>query len=415
MNFEKFCNKRDNGIINNNGHKKSKSLASMVFGEDIIDDTPESHATLSKAIELKIEQERTKQHYYRLENTNKTIELLQLTSKLGVSVAEISALLSPVATQSQINENIPNNNDKPQQYKFPAVNQERLTVPPKSMHRRMNSPARIGANAIASLAVDNKTSESTTIKEEETSQFREDDDNSNQAISPLSKKLPTFHNYTTTDRHLRHTRNMSLPSMNKFVNNSNSNNNIINTDNSSAINTTNSQNIPETMTSILSFNNTRNDPLLEKPKPESARPSSIRMLEKSGSRPSGQSKRTSGLIQKKHRRAKSASGSSAFGVIDLNVIEDAKRKIIVDDAKRKTIIANILANGKYNPNANTSTTIPLNKQPKTDNSSKEVSENQNNNDVDEKTCSESSSRCESPVRYTNHTHTVNSVQRLLND
>jgi len=304
------------------------------------------------------------------------------------------------------------------------TNQERLTAPPKILHRRLNSPARIGANAIASLAVENGSSGSMTIKEEESIQLGNEDEDenengetySNQAISPLTKRLPTFHNYITTDRTTRHSRNMSLPSMNKFVRNNN-NNNINNTSTTSMAN---SQNIPETMTSILSFDNLRNDPSLEKPKPESARPANIRILEKSGSQPFGQSKSSLGLIQKKHRRAKSASGCSAFGVIDLNVIEDSKRKVTVDDEKRKAIIANILANGKYNPNINSNTitnsTISPNNLPKPIISPPKSMENQDNDDVDEKTCSESgSSRCASPVRYTTHNHTVNSVQRLLND
>jgi len=116
MNLENTSNKNTNNEgsgtdTNVHGHKRSKSLVSMIFGEDVADDTPESQGALSKAIELKIEQERTKQQYYRLENTNKTIELLQLTSRLGISVAEVSALLSPSTTQrQQINNTPPNTN-----------------------------------------------------------------------------------------------------------------------------------------------------------------------------------------------------------------------------------------------------------------------------------------------------------------
>lgn len=395
------------GTVNDTNVLKGKNtLTKIIFGEDV-QIHKYDQVTLQKAIDLKIEQERTKQQYYKLENTNKTMELLNLSSRLNIPLSQLSSLLSPVSIKSDISPNVTNSNN----FKFPATSHDnnKLTVPPNGMvtHRRVNSPARIGANAVAALAINNGNRDHMIIKEEEDDDGDDDtriDNNNNNPISPLTKKLPTFHNYITSRdnvynaKPLRHSRNLSLPSMNKFTN---STNNIINSS---------SPHIPEGMTSILSFNNVTNDTFIEKPKPESAHNSNLKILEKS--QIVNTLKVHNSIQKKQHRRAKSACSSSAFGVIDLNITEEdsksKKNKIIVEEAKRKALIANILAYGKKNNNNTTTnkTSLDISK------------EKQEFDDMDEKTCSESStsSKCHSPSNYNNtHTRTTSSVQKLLND
>ena len=338
------------------------------------------------------------------------MELLNLSSRLNVPLSQLSSLLSPVTIKSDISQTVPNSNN----FKFPATNNHdnnKLTARPNGMmtHRRVNSPARIGANAVASLANNNNNNgnrDNMIIKEEEDGDEDTQIDN-NSAISPLTRKLPTFHNYIASRdnvynaKPIRHSRNLSLPSMNKFTNN---NINIVNSS---------SPHIPEGMTSILSFNNVSNDTFIEKPKPESAHNSNLKILEKPHI--ANTLKSNNSIQKKQHRRAKSACGSSAFSVIDLNITDEnsknKKNKIVVEEAKRKALIANILAYG--NKDNSTTTTITSKTGLKISKEKKEFDE------MDEKTCSESSSsssKCQSPSNYNNtHTRTTSSVQKLLND
>ena len=193
-----------------NTHRRSSSaglLLDAIFGKKVSQDTvlddSVSEETLSKAIDFKIEQERTKQQYYRLENTNKFIDLLKLSGSLGLPLDQLLMLLGSYNTtgsgnsssnsNSGIGDNDNNYNNSvyyPDQttqlsnrtqqqqqttYRFPPVNASLNSSPNRSKklnavpslgyyHRRVNSPARIGANAVASLS---KNRSPAMIKEEE--------------------------------------------------------------------------------------------------------------------------------------------------------------------------------------------------------------------------------------------------------
>ena len=184
-------------------------LLDAIFGrrtsQDTVLDDSVSEETLSKAIDFKIEQERTKQQYYRLENTNKFIDLLKLSGSLGLPLDQLLMLLgsyntagssySSTGTLSSSNSGNNHNNSvyypdqttqlsnstQQQQttYRFPPVNVSSNNSPDRSKklnavpslgyvtphyHRRVNSPARIGANAVASLS---RNRSPAMIKEEE--------------------------------------------------------------------------------------------------------------------------------------------------------------------------------------------------------------------------------------------------------
>lgn len=394
-----------------------------------IDPDPDGGSGSSRELELQIEQERTKQLQFRLENTQKTIELLQLTARLGVQPQELASLLALTGGSTSGNSDRGRGSVSsagsgsgaapPQQFKFPATNSTRSASPARG---RVHSPARIGAQAVASLAYHPDGSaalsptsaahpaagSNVTIKEEPT--------------SPRSQvKLATFHNYTSSAgannavpgsfahnsqaRHIGHSRNMSLPSLSKFAQDS--------------------RNIPPTMTSILSFNNVSNNHSnsteLEKPSP--SHPAKIKILGDSNG-PSANP--TQWRTHKKHRRARSASG---FGVIDLNVIDEAKRKAIISSILSTT---KPLPPLKPMPKNTDSHTVPVLAQPSNKHSeggsigtaatttaaTAAAPGTQPREDFDERTCSEtsSSSRCASPAHYVHtKTHTASSVQQLLND
>ena len=337
-------------------HSRNSSLLEIIFGSqvrDVINETNEiPEAILSKAIDLKIEQEKTKQQYYKLANIDKCLELIKASKSYGIppqhlihfvnndrsldsSISKddnkpINAVVSnsnsiPTTTTSTFDTNITpvaSTLKSPSPYKFPPVNPlksngsknsnkiginstERRT----SFHRRTQSPARIGANAVAAL------SNSIPIKEEETSEFE----------SPLKNKrnLPignSANGNTTT-----HNRNFSLPTMNKFVN----------------------SNIPTNMVSILNFDSNKESSVLTKNNVNSNTNNNIQFdktnnnvdnpsaysninltLEASNDcylkRPVPVRSSSANSVQKKiHRRTKSATVIPTFGVIDLNVIDHA--------------------------------------------------------------------------------------------
>ena len=349
------------------------------------------HDDSSRELELRIEQERTKQLQFRLENTQKTIELLQLTAKLGLQPSDLTSLLTLTGGTSSSGNSASTTATAPPQFKFPPNN--RSASPTRN---RVHSPARIGAQTVASLAhhPDNSTALNATVPEANVTIKEE-------PTSPKSQvKLATFHSYTASAnippvsaKHIGHSRNMSLPTLNRFPQDS--------------------QSIPPAMTSILSFNNvaanssssSNNSGNTDMEKPQPGHPGKIKLLDSGAAITASP---TQWRTHKKHRRAKSASG---FGVIDLNV---------VDEAKRKAIITSILSTAKPLPPLqpmprNTDThTVPALAQPLKPNTVKPVPRE----DFDERTCSEtsSSSRCESPVHYRHaKTHAANSVQQLLND
>lgn len=327
--------------------EQPRALFELLFGAKVTESSV-SEGALVKALDLKVEQERTKQQYYRLENINRSIELFKLARDLGVPPQDISKLFNPDAsvgtTSSTVNainnasnvirENNPTENvlkigssdlshseslsRQPLSYRFPPAGSN---LPPKpvsinggnlSSFRRTNSPARIGAHAVAAL------NDSVVLKEEEMSP----------SASPFMTRNINGSNYNS------HSRNLSLP-----------------------IARYSSPSIPSGMTSILSFNKETAEPMSH---PYSHNHTTTL--------------RRSAMVRKKHGRSRSA---SSFGVIDLNVIDDAKRQ----DLQRLKSPESSTGPAKHH-------------------------------EYDEKTCSESSSRNESPVR--NNGKSINPVEKLLN-
>lgn len=339
------------------GHGRSKSLLDVIFGNSVTDWNM-SETTLAKSLDFKIEQEKTKQQYYRLESINRTIELLKLASNANIPPQHITRLfgeggldvqqktgersfgsnsndrthsLSPEASVDQNNNNNAAGQGPPSAYKFPPVGSN-LPPRPVSGHQRTNSPARIGANAVAVL------DDAVKIKEEpETESVFEH-------TSPLLRKVNTVSN---------HNRNLSEPSSRYFTS------------------STTLNNITGPVTTVIDFEPThrhtrsRNNLKYDPSTPDKG---------DSGMR----SPRKTSMVAKRHRRTRSA---SSFGVIDLNIVDEAKRT-----ALEKASISKLNEDRKVRP------------QIKVD-------------DVDERTCSESSSRTNSPTRIAQQ----NSVTRLLNN
>lgn len=399
INFNK--NDAHQSAGNENRDKKvtrGSSLLEIIFGpqvSDVINKNEElPEATLAKAIDFKIEQERTKQQYYKLANMDKCLELMKFAKGYGIPAQHLVHLvnndLSTTAITSQGSETSRGSSISPVlkgpvpvvsskfnfPYKFPPTetnnSESSNTVPVerRTFHRRTNSPARIGAHAVAAL------SDSITIKEEEPLEPE----------SPLKKKSTPSTLHSTLNNPVSHNRNLSLPTMNKFLNPS----------------------IPTNMTSILNFDDSttnrsnRNSPCGSKrpnlivttvnpnttnqsgnSSPVNVTTPLVPTLSNNGhnlKRPVPERSLSGNNISKKiHRRTRSATVIPSFGVIDLNVIDQ--------QASRSQ---------NY--------------------SSSNANDNNNNND----TCSESSSTKDnnSPIKlplYQPAKYHSNSVNRLLND
>ncbi|CCC71281.1 hypothetical protein NCAS_0G03940 [Naumovozyma castellii] len=380
----------------------SKSFLESIFGDNVsIRELPEQ--TVLKSLDLKIEQERTKQQYYKLQNVTKSIELFKLASSSGVPPNHIYNLFSnadqlPQGTANSAgitNDLQPAQNSirikkeptQPSVYKFPPISipnnnnnsSNGLSSPlPSSRHiskpsfqRRTNSPARIGAHAVAAL------SESILLKEnpeesnmEERSKFG----------SPLPIRKINYNPNTSTI----HNRNLSLPTLTTFTNNMapryknlapvpTSNNNNASTANN---NNSNSPYIPSEMVSILSFENSnKNDG-----------DSDNKKLGPMGKRQHKRARSTClpapSLLNPKTNNTSGQAVSPSYGVIDLNVIDESN--------KRRNVIVKRMQTPVDNHNNNNNTTT--------------------NGD---ETCSEASSNNNSPIQKPRGDY-GSSVNRLLN-
>lgn len=344
-----------NSPVDDDQSQHSRSLMEVIFGSKL-KDTNISEGAIERALEFKVEQERTKQQYYKLENINRSIELFKLARDLGVPPKDISGLFStdterpsvvkngvskaPATAKTGRSNSVSTGAEslsrQPLSYRFPPAGSNLLPRPVplhNGVSRRTNSPARIGASAVAAL------NDSVTIKEEDTQC----------AGSPFARKS-TYHN-----------RNLSLP-----------------------ITKLNNATIPSGMTSILSFNrenleatNSTSQALTFSSAPTSNNSHGSNSFNDNSN--SSSSVRKSSMVTKKHRRTRSA---SSFGVIDLNVIDEAKKQ----DIERSRRNENKSGSEKHH-------------------------------EYDEKTCSESSSRNESPVRAitsSDANKTLNPVAKILN-
>lgn len=421
-NCHQMDDKFNNLGTNPRTHSRSSSLLEIIFGSqirDVINETNEiPEPILSKAIDLKIEQEKTKQQYYKLANIDKCLELIKLSKGYGIPPQNLihlinndgsldssiskddktinngTSTLNSTTTTTTTTATLDSNNNinitpvtsmlkSTSPYKFPPVDPLKAnssknnnnisinTTERRTFHRRTHSPARIGASAVAAL------SDSISIKEEEASELE----------SPLKNKINvSMNNNSNSDNNPTfHNRNISLPTMNKFVNSS----------------------IPTNMVSVLNFDsnketsislkNNLNDNTYNNSKNSPAYSNINLSLEPNNNyylkRPVPSRSSSGNSVHKKtHRRTKSATVIPTFGVIDLNVIDQAASRNKIPVLSSSNI-------NKINVSSVTSTT---------------------NND----TCSESSSTkgVDSPTKISLYpqqqqykVHHPNSLNRLLND
>lgn len=254
----------------------SKNVVSSLFGGEF-SEWPFSDASLAQALEFKTQQEKTKQQFYKVECVNRSIELLKTAMAANVPGNMIAQLFPSSQCTVDGGRNAPSkieNNQKlpqvtlspkageaaPLNYKFPPGNTS------VSMHRRTNSPARIGAAAVATLAENNQ------LKEEDNNEMPR---NVPQQRSPLQFRA--------------HRRNLSLPVARPS--------HVLQQETSVPYQNRKPQ---EPMTSIINFGSWQSyDPA---PPPVMRRQGSVR----------------------KHRKTKSASTTPNFGVIDLNVANQVR-------------------------------------------------------------------------------------------
>lgn len=262
----------------NNESSDSRSVITSLLGTQATD-WPYSEGALIHALQLKTQQEMTKQQYYKLENINKSIEMLRIAIAANVPGHLIPLLFNNPLPEGSASTNTPPKIEKPTppsqtaslansvplNYKFPpdpcASNNFSSTNSAKTglRHRRTNSPARIGAAAVAALTENNQ------LKEEE------NNEQENCAKSPLEFR--------------GHRRNLSLPLANPTP---------FHPEPSPE---EPKRKLQEPMTQVLNFTpwQSYNPTMVKKP-----------------------------AQQKKHRRTRSASLNPSFSVIDLNVINQVK-------------------------------------------------------------------------------------------
>lgn len=156
-----------------------KNVMGSLFGNEC-SDWPFSDSSLVQALAFKTQQEKTKQQYYKLECVNRSIELLKTAMNARIPGPMIAQLFqgtgSGLDLSSTTNYNRPQesaggqistalrpsrSDSAPLNYSFPPANFNGPGASASSMHRRTNSPARIGAAAVASL------SEHRDLKEED--------------------------------------------------------------------------------------------------------------------------------------------------------------------------------------------------------------------------------------------------------
>ncbi|AET38799.1 Bop3p Ecym_3308 [Eremothecium cymbalariae DBVPG len=228
---------------------------------------PYSETSLIHALELKVEQEKTKQQYYRLENVSRSIDLVKIAIDAHVPGNSIpllfnnnigeeksTELLETLATAGRTGRNVFQSGIKaklgeagqetagvhvvesglsaaPLNYKFPPEQLQtqysqsgggggagagagrvskdtRSTATVKSAHRRTHSPARIGAAAVAAL-----NEASTSLKETEHEHETSEAERAREACSvpPPAPVLTKGHK-----------RNISLPSLQLYPRHSSS-------------------------------------------------------------------------------------------------------------------------------------------------------------------------------------------------
>lgn len=75
-------------------NQSSQQIMKALFGADNIANWPYSEASLQKALDLRVHQEKTKQEYYKIERLNKVVELLKLAAATNVPGHMIPSLIN---------------------------------------------------------------------------------------------------------------------------------------------------------------------------------------------------------------------------------------------------------------------------------------------------------------------------------
>ncbi|SCU90977.1 LAMI_0E04280g1_1 [Lachancea mirantina] len=271
--------------------KSVTQIMTSFFGENC-SQWPFSEESLARALEFKTQQEKTKQHYYKLESINRSIELLKIATRAGVPGPMLHKLFqgteadtrsvqnatdgpkpgssSNVGEMPQVTVSDAGHEEMPLNYRFPP---RAVSNSARNLHKRTNSPARIGAAAVAVLTENNH------LKEEEISETQE-----LQGLGRLDRSPGQFR---------AHRRNYSLPVARPVGQSP--------LDLPSQYHGT-GRKVQDSMTSVLNFGSWQNYSMASQPTTAAVRKPSLR----------------------RHRKTKSATSTPTFGVIDLNVINHVK-------------------------------------------------------------------------------------------
>ncbi|KAG7759018.1 hypothetical protein KL911_000155 [Ogataea haglerorum] len=125
----------------------SGSFMNTLFGSNS-DKWPHDEESLILALQTRIQQERTKQEYYKVEQLNRTLELVKLAAQINVPPELIPVLVperSGTLPAPSINKAEPN---PMASFKFGSGSAQRKTT---LNPRHQLSPSRIGAHAVSSL------------------------------------------------------------------------------------------------------------------------------------------------------------------------------------------------------------------------------------------------------------------------
>ncbi|KAG7811684.1 hypothetical protein KL921_001950 [Ogataea angusta] len=123
----------------------SVSFMNTLFGCNS-DKWPHNEESLVLALQTRIQQERTKQEYYKVEQLNKTLELVKLAAQINVP-PELIPVLVPERSGTLPAPNKADSNPMAS-FKFGAGSAQRKTT---LNPRHQLSPSKIGAHAVSSL------------------------------------------------------------------------------------------------------------------------------------------------------------------------------------------------------------------------------------------------------------------------
>ncbi|KAH9200527.1 hypothetical protein LQ764DRAFT_208912 [Zygosaccharomyces rouxii] len=384
----------ENYYNENGSNDVQTSILEIVYGTKVHLQGLNEDAVV-RALEFKVEQERTKQQFYRLENIAKSIELFKLASEMGVPANHIASIFAndnnpspPLAEQLQQQlrqgqqeeqrEQSPRSQSRPPvSYKFPPAGSN---LPPKPMSfpslnvNRAHSPAKIGANAVAVL------NENVALKEE-----------IDNRVTPCRRNDEFDNDYDSSNDNSHHSHSSrssnNEPENNTNINTSTGGNKVFQRNFSVPGSKYSSPQIPIGATPIINLNRAeksnqrlkQQESLQRSQQQQQQQLPPLQLQQQQGN--SGSWKKL-GMVGKKHRRTKSG---SSFGVIDLNILESSKQPQETPKPNQQQQ----QQQQQQGPQSQQNTSQQPPQAPG-------ISRSPNLNSHDEKTCSENSSRNPSP-------------------